>query len=280
MSTPARGPRQRSVDDHPWRRITGAGLALLLAQWHAQLPGLVADAGHPAGPPPGTRICPACGSRCSPRWPGAATLSPRTLSVCSRSPTCCWCSDATPMSPCTACSGVRSTFTGMAYRFRAFLWVSAQELAWWQSAALLAAVGTAVLATVLPRCAGRLRCPRATPSPLPCGLRWVWALTAGGRAAGSRRIWPACGRPGRSSRSRSFRPTGGRHNCWPPPSRHSARPACCLPGTANRRRARRGARHRAGARCGGRDVYLIMLESLGAVVYDDARAEQRSARQP
>jgi hypothetical protein len=267
MSPPAGGPATL-INDRPWRRAAVAVLALLF------LNGMLSfrDWWPTPGILPDHRLAPEfvllwLALLAAVAWRG--NLSPRALSLFALV-------DLLLVLGRYADVTVHSLFGRPinlywdGVQIPRFLWVSAQELAWWQSTAVLAAVG--VLFGIL-FCSLRwaIACRHATPSPLPCGLpgpgrsRWracCWC----------RRIWQACARPGRSSPNRSCRPTGGRHNCWRPPFRRSGRPACCLPRPPIDT-ALAAAPGTALAALGGRDVYLIMLESLGAVVYDDARAD-------
>ena len=150
-----------------------------------------------------------------------------------------------------------------------FLWVSAQDLAWWQSAAVVAA--GALLAWAVYRLL-RLAIGVAAREAAPYALRapWVWALTAlavalvSANLAGVRATWPVVSKP--------VIPTYWRQaqllaTAFSPDRLATALPASTAVDTALAAPA--------GSALGGlrgRDVALILLESYGAVVYDDARA--------
>jgi hypothetical protein len=152
-----------------------------------------------------------------------------------------------------------------------FLWVSAQELAWWQSAALVATVG--LLFWVL-FCLLRWALAVTAREAVPFALRtpWVWGSTAAAvllitaNLAGVRSTWPLVSKP--------VIPTYWRQAQLLATAFSPQRQASLLPDTTAVDAAKAAAPGSALAALRGRDVYLIMLESLGAVVYDDARADQ------
>jgi hypothetical protein len=158
-----------------------------------------------------------------------------------------------------------------------FLWVSAQELAWWQSAALVATVG--LLLWIL-FCLLRRALAVAAREAVPFALRtpWAWGITAvavllvTANLAGVRATWPLVSKP--------VIPTYWRQAQLLTTAFSPQRQASLLPDTTAVDAAMAAEPGSALAALRGRDVYLIMLESLGAVVYDDARADQalRSSR--
>ena len=152
-----------------------------------------------------------------------------------------------------------------------FLWVSAQELAWWQSAALVATVG--LLLWIL-FCLLRWALAVAAREAVPFALRtpWAWGITAvavllvTANLAGVRATWPLVSKP--------VIPTYWRQAQLLATAFSPQRQASLLPDTTAVDAAMAAEPGSALAALRGRDVYLIMLESLGAVVYDDARADQ------
>lgn len=152
-----------------------------------------------------------------------------------------------------------------------FLWVSAQKLAWWQSTALVAGVG--LLLWSLFRLL-RLAIAIAARDAVPYALRsrWAWGLTAAavvlaaGNLAGASATWPLVSKP--------VIPTYWRQMQLLATAFLPQRQVDLLPAATAVDAAMAAAPGSALAALGGRDVYLIMLESLGAVVYDNPRSEK------
>ncbi len=152
-----------------------------------------------------------------------------------------------------------------------FLWVSAQELAWWQSAALVATVG--LLFWIL-FCLLRWAIAVAVREAVPFALRtpWVWGVSAAAvllvtaNLAGVRATWPLVSKP--------VIPTYWRQAQLLATAFSPQRQASLLPDATAVDAALAAESGSALAALRGRDVYVIMLESVGAVVYDDARANQ------
>jgi hypothetical protein len=152
-----------------------------------------------------------------------------------------------------------------------FLWVSAQKLAWWQSTALVA--GVSLLFWSLFRLL-RLTIAIAARDAVPYTLRsrWAWGLTAAavvlaaGNLAGVSATWPLVSKP--------VIPTYWRQVQLLTTAFLPQRQVDLLPAATAVDAAMAAAPGSALAALGGRDVYLIMLESLGAVVYDNPRAEK------
>lgn len=152
-----------------------------------------------------------------------------------------------------------------------FLWVSAQELAWWQSAALVAAVGLLfwILFYLLRRAIAV-----AVRDAVPFALRtpWVWAvstvavLLVTANLAGARATWPLVSKP--------VIPTYWRQAQLLVTAFSPQRQSRLLPEATAVDAALAAKPGSVLAALHGRDVYVFMLESVGAVVYDDARADQ------
>ena len=150
-----------------------------------------------------------------------------------------------------------------------FLWVSAQDLAWWQSAASVALVALGVWAVYR---ALRMAIGVAAREAAPYALRtrWAWAATgaavvlAAANLAGVRATWPVVSKPVIPTYWKQARLLA---TAFSPARLATALPAATAidaalaapPGSTL------GALH-------GRDLYLMPLESYGAVAYDDARA--------
>lgn len=156
-----------------------------------------------------------------------------------------------------------------------FLWVSAQDLPWWLSAGAVLGVGLLLwLLFRALRLAMRVAAHEAVPYAL--GHRWVWALTAAlvvlvlANYAGVRATWPVVSKP--------VIPVYWRQVQLLATAFSPQRQAALLPPAAAVDDARAAApAGRRLATLAGRDVYLIMLESYGAVVHDHPRAAQALA---
>lgn len=155
-----------------------------------------------------------------------------------------------------------------------FLWVTAQETAWWISAA--AVFGVALLGWLVYgalRVALRMVMREAVPYALR--TRWTWVVTAGVTLvvglnyAGVRATWPVVARPVVPTYVQQLRllATAASPEAMARllPARTAVDDAAALP---------------AGVALGGlqgRDVYLIFLESIGAVTYDHPQAARQLA---
>jgi hypothetical protein len=147
-----------------------------------------------------------------------------------------------------------------------FLWVTLRERAAWQSALALAAV--ALLGWGLHRL---LRVSIATVAresvPYALRARWTWFATALALAlvlanyAGVRATWPLVAKP--------VIPTYWRQLEFLAAAASPERLARALPESAVVDGALASVNGRALETLGGRDLYLVFLESIGAVVYDD-----------
>jgi hypothetical protein len=148
-----------------------------------------------------------------------------------------------------------------------FLWVSAQELAWWQSGGVVAVV---LLFFGLLFAALRWGIAVAAREAAPYALRhrWAWVATAlatalaAGNYAGVQATWPVMSKPVIPTYWHqlgllvaAFDETAVQQAL---PSRTPVDEALERPDAL--------------AALAGRDVYLIMMESVGAIVVDDPRA--------
>ena len=150
-----------------------------------------------------------------------------------------------------------------------FLWVSAQDLPWWQSSAVMAAVALFFgLVYWLLRLAIRV----AASDAVPLALRspWAWAATAAATAlavanlAGVRATWPVVSKP--------VIPTYWRQAALLATALSPSRLAVVLPASSAVNEALAAPAGNVFAGLRGADVYLFMLESYGAVVFDNPRA--------
>jgi hypothetical protein len=151
-----------------------------------------------------------------------------------------------------------------------FLWVSAQDLPVWLSVGIVVAVVLGLWAIYR---ALKLAMRVAAREAVPYGLehRWVWALTAAlvvlilANYAGVRATWPVVSKP--------VIPVYWRQAQLLATAFSPQRLAAVLPErtAVDDARAALPAGRRF-ATLGGRDLFVIMLESYGAVVYDNARA--------
>jgi hypothetical protein len=150
-----------------------------------------------------------------------------------------------------------------------FLWVTAMDWPWWRTAALL--VGVGLLVTVIYRVtSASIRVVAREAAPYALRARWVWAVTAAATAlvaanyAGVRATWPYVSKP--------VVPTYWRQAQILVAAFWSERQAVVLPPSTALEAARARPAGTALAALHGRDVYLMMLESYGAVAYEDPRA--------
>ncbi len=155
-----------------------------------------------------------------------------------------------------------------------FLWVSAQDLPWWLSAGILA--GVLLFFWALHRLL-RLAIRVAAREAVPYALRrpWTWGVTAAEAAlvaanyAGVQATWPYVSKPviptyWRQANLLTTAFSPGRLAEVLPPSTVLDQALAAPPGVA------------LGA-LGGRDLYLILLESYGAIAYDNPEAARRLA---
>jgi hypothetical protein len=148
-----------------------------------------------------------------------------------------------------------------------FLWVSAQEMAWWQSGGVLAVV---LLCFALLFAALRWGIAVAARDAAPYALRhrWAWAATAlatllaAGNYAGVQATWPVMSKP--------VIPTYWHQLGLVAAALNDSAVQQALPARTPVEDALE--RPDALAALAGRDVYLIMMESVGAIVVDDPRA--------
>lgn len=155
-----------------------------------------------------------------------------------------------------------------------FLWVSAQDLPLWLSAALVAAA--LLLLWGLYRLL-RLAIRVAAEAAVPYGLAapWVWGVTAlavvlvAANHAGVQATWPYVSKP--------VIPTYWRQANLLVTAFSPKRLAEVLPPSTTLDQALAAAPGTALGALAGRDLYLIMLESYGAIAYDNPEAAQRLA---
>lgn len=148
-----------------------------------------------------------------------------------------------------------------------FLWVSAQEMAWWQSGGVLAVV---LLCFALLFAALRWGIAVAARDAAPYALRhrWAWAATAlatllaAGNYAGVQATWPVMSKP--------VIPTYWHQLGLVAAALNDSAVQQALPARTPVEDALE--RPDVLAALAGRDVYLIMMESVGAIVVDDPRA--------
>jgi hypothetical protein len=154
-------------------------------------------------------------------------------------------------------------------RIPRFLWVAVQGGAWWQ--ALVALTALALLGWGLHRLL-RVSIEVVAREAVPYALRarWTWLASAAAVAlvlanyAGVRATWPLVSKPVLATYWGQFDLLAS--------AASSQRIARALPATTVVDGALASANSRALEGLQGRDVYLIFLESVGAVVYDDERA--------
>ena len=150
-----------------------------------------------------------------------------------------------------------------------FLWVSAQEKSGWQSAAIVAIVGVLFWGLFrLLRAVIAVTARDAVPYALRSRLGWAMSslavLLAVANQAGASFTWPLVAKPVIPSYWRQVQLLAA---AFSPQHQAALLPATTAVDTAMAAKSA----HTLGA-LGGRDVYLIMLESVGAITYDDAHA--------
>ncbi|MBK7464783.1 MAG: sulfatase-like hydrolase/transferase [Betaproteobacteria bacterium] len=150
-----------------------------------------------------------------------------------------------------------------------FLWVSAQEKSGWQSAAIVAIVGVLFWGLFrLLRAVIAVTARDAVPYALRSRLGWAMTslavLLAVANQAGASFTWPLVAKPVIPSYWRQVQLLAA---AFSPQHQAALLPATTAVDTAMAAKSA----NTLGA-LGGRDVYLIMLESVGAITYDDAHA--------
>jgi phosphoglycerol transferase MdoB-like AlkP superfamily enzyme len=150
-----------------------------------------------------------------------------------------------------------------------FLWVSVQEKSWWQSAAIVVIVGLlfwglfhllrAVIAVT-----ARDAAPYALRSRLGWAMTSLAVLLAVANQAGASFTWPLVAKP--------VIPSYWRQVQFLTAAFSPQHQAALLPATTAVDAAMAAKSANTLGALGGRDVYLIMLESVGAITYDDALA--------
>jgi hypothetical protein len=148
-----------------------------------------------------------------------------------------------------------------------FLWVSAQELAWWQSGGMVALV-LVFLGLLFALLRWGIQVAARDAAPYALRHRWTWAITgmavllAVGNLAGVQATWPVVSKPVIPT---YWRQAGLLVAAVSDDALEQALPARTAVDDALERPDPLAA-------LAGRDVYLIMLESVGAIVVDDPRA--------
>jgi phosphoglycerol transferase MdoB-like AlkP superfamily enzyme len=150
-----------------------------------------------------------------------------------------------------------------------FLWVTAQEKSWWQSAAIVVIVGLLFWGLFrLLRAVIAVTARDAVPYALRNCLGWAMTslavLLAVANQAGASFTWPLVAKPVIPSYWRQVQLLAA---AFSPQHQAALLPATTAVDTAMAAKSA----NTLGA-LGGRDVYLIMLESVGAITYDDALA--------
>lgn len=152
-----------------------------------------------------------------------------------------------------------------------FLWVSAQEMPWWQSAGV---VTIAVLAfwALFSLLRAQIRVIAQEAAPYALRSHWVWGVTAVAvglsvaNLAGVKETWPLISKPVIPTywRQAQLLKTAFSHD-------HTT----LLPAKTAVDTALEANPESSLAALSGRDVYLIMLESVGAITYDDSRVREQ-----
>ena len=150
-----------------------------------------------------------------------------------------------------------------------FLWVTAQKLPWWQSAA--AALAAAALLWALWRLlrwAVALVAHEAAPFALRA--RWVWLVTAGAVLLTTASLTGAL--PGWRLVAKPVTPSYWQQGILLVAALSPEQRSRLLPPSSAVEAAMKAPPGQALGALAGRDVYVLMLESYGAVVYDEPRA--------
>lgn len=148
-----------------------------------------------------------------------------------------------------------------------FLWVSAQEMAWWQSGGVVALV-VLFLGLLFALLRWGIAVAARDAAPYALRHRWAWAATAlatllaAGNYAGVQATWPVMSKPVIPT---YWHQLGLVAAALSDSALQQALPARTPVDDALERPD-------ALAALAGRDVYLIMMESVGAIVVDDPRA--------
>ena len=150
-----------------------------------------------------------------------------------------------------------------------FLWVTAQEKSWWQSVAIVAMVGVLFWGLFrLLRAVIAVTARDAVPYALRSRLGWAMTslavLLAVANQAWASFTWPLVAKPVIPSYWRQVQLLAAAFS-----PQHQA---ALLPATTAVDAAMAAKSANTLGALGGRDVYLIMLESVGAITYDDAHA--------
>ena len=150
-----------------------------------------------------------------------------------------------------------------------FLWVTAQEKSWWQSAAIVVIVGLLFWGLFrLLRAVIAVTARDAVPYALRNCLGWAMTslavLLAVANQAGASFTWPLVAKPVIPSYWRQVQLLAAAFS-----PQHQA---ALLPATTAVDAAMAAKSANTLGALGGRDVYLIMLESVGAITYDNAHA--------
>jgi hypothetical protein len=155
-----------------------------------------------------------------------------------------------------------------------FLWVSAQDLAWWQSAGVVAAMLLFLWGLYrLLRLAIAVAAREAVPYALQ--RRWVWGFTAAAvvlvtaNYAGVQATWPVVSKP--------VIPTYWRQAKLLATAFSPQHLEQVLPPSTTLETALAAPQGAALGALAGRDLYLMPLESYGAVAYDNPEAARRLA---
>jgi hypothetical protein len=150
-----------------------------------------------------------------------------------------------------------------------FLWVTAQDFPWWLSTGVVAVVMLLLWGLHrLLRWAIAVTAEHAVPHALRA--RWAWLATAAATVlvaanyAGVRETWPVVSKP--------VIPTYLRQADLLLTSMSAQRLGQVLPPSTTLQAALTAPAGKALGALGGRDVYLIFMESYGAVTYDNPRA--------
>ena len=150
-----------------------------------------------------------------------------------------------------------------------FLWVTAQKLPWWQSAAAVGAAAALLwgLYRLLRWAVATAACQAA---PYALRARWVWAVTAGAVLLTTASLAGAL--PGWRLVAKSIVPSYWQQGVLLVAALSPEQRARLLPNSSVVQTAMKAPPGQALGTLAGRDVLVFMLESYGAVVYDEPRA--------